>query len=128
MRRSPWVFAAICLLLVLCVRGAGGDRVAGSDDDRRRGDGGCDGDCRCGDGDGGGGAVGTVPAGLVTAVVTRVVDGDTIHVDIGGADYTVRYIGMDTPETVDPNRPVGCYGPEASAHNKSLVEGADGGA
>ena len=63
-----------------------------------------------------------LPSGLTQARVVRVVDGDTIHVEIGGEEYTVRYIGMDTPETVDPNRPVGCYGPEASAHNKQLVE------
>ena len=35
----------------------------------------------------------------------------------------MRYIGVDTPETVDPNRPVGCYGHEASDHNKELVQG-----
>lgn len=51
------------------------------------------------------------------------VDGDTIHVLIDGQDFTVRYIGMDTPETVDPRRPVGCFGAEASAENKRLVEG-----
>ncbi|HEX5368389.1 MAG TPA: thermonuclease family protein, partial [Dehalococcoidia bacterium] len=33
------------------------------------------------------------------------------------------YIGMDTPETVDPRRPVGCFGPEASARNHVLVDG-----
>ena len=64
------------------------------------------------------------PQGNITqAQVTRVVDGDTIEVSIGGTLYRVRYIGIDTPETVDPNRPVGCYGPEASAANKALVEG-----
>jgi len=57
------------------------------------------------------------------AQVTRVVDGDTIEVSIGGTLYRVRYIGIDTPETVAPDRPVGCYGPEASAANKALVEG-----
>jgi micrococcal nuclease len=35
----------------------------------------------------------------------------------------VRYIGIDTPETVDPRRPVGCFGKEASTKNKELVEG-----
>jgi micrococcal nuclease len=64
-----------------------------------------------------------LPGGLTEALVVRVVDGDTIHVEIAGQEFTVRYIGMDTPETVDPNRPVGCYGPEASAHNKELVQG-----
>ena len=65
----------------------------------------------------------SLPDGLTEARVVRVVDGDTIVVEIAGGEYHLRYIGVDTPETVDPNRPVGCYGPEASAHNKSLVEG-----
>ena len=53
----------------------------------------------------------------------RVVDGDTIDVLIGGEQLRLRYIGIDTPETVDPRRPVGCFGKEASAHNRELVEG-----
>jgi micrococcal nuclease len=53
----------------------------------------------------------------------RVVDGDTIKVRINGQTYTVRYVGMDTPETVAPNRPVEYMGPEASAKNKALVSG-----
>ncbi len=63
-----------------------------------------------------------VPAGQ-QARVTRVVDGDTIDVQMAGITYRVRYIGMDTPETVDPRRPVGCYGREASQRNHELVEG-----
>lgn len=55
--------------------------------------------------------------------VLEVVDGDTIKVDISGKEYTVRYIGIDTPETVDPRRPVGCFGKEASNENKKLVSG-----
>lgn len=46
--------------------------------------------------------------------VDRVVDGDTAEVEFGGQPRTVRLIGVDTPETVDPNRPAGCYGEEAS--------------
>jgi len=57
------------------------------------------------------------------AKVTRVVDGDTIEVMMGGTTYKVRYIGIDTPETVDPRRPVGCYGREASERNRRLVQG-----
>jgi micrococcal nuclease len=57
--------------------------------------------------------------------VTDVVDGDTIRVSIGGTTYTVRYIGIDTPETVDPNSPVMWMGPEASAANRALVAGKD---
>jgi micrococcal nuclease len=57
------------------------------------------------------------------ATVTRVVDGDTIEVAIGGREFTVRYIGIDTPETVAPGRPVEWMGREASAANARLVEG-----
>ena len=53
-------------------------------------------------------------------LVTRVIDGDTIEIEGG---QRVRYIGIDTPETVDPRRPVGCFGGEASVKNKELVEG-----
>ena len=59
----------------------------------------------------------------VTARVVRVVDGDTIEVALGGGTDDVRYIGVDTPETVKPGEPVQCYGPEASAFNHRLVEG-----
>lgn len=52
--------------------------------------------------------------------VTRVVDGDTIEIEGG---ERVRYIGIDTPETVDPRKPVQCFGVEASNKNKELVEG-----
>ena len=55
------------------------------------------------------------------ATVVDVVDGDTIDVRIAGRDERVRLIGIDTPETVDPDRPVGCYGPEASARTKDLL-------
>jgi micrococcal nuclease len=47
--------------------------------------------------------------------VVAVVDGDTVDVDWAGQRERVRLLGVDAPETVDPNRPVGCYGPEASA-------------
>ncbi|MGH9136678.1 MAG: thermonuclease family protein [Acidimicrobiales bacterium] len=48
-------------------------------------------------------------------VVVNVVDGDTLEVDIGGRVERVRLVGIDTPESVDPDRPVECHGPEASA-------------
>ncbi len=51
------------------------------------------------------------------------VDGDTIEVSIEGSEEDVRYIGVDTPETVKPGSPVECYGPQASAANHRLVEG-----
>ena len=55
------------------------------------------------------------------ARVTGVVDGDTLRVRLGRHTETVRLIGVDTPETVHPDRPVGCFGPEASAHTKALL-------
>lgn len=55
--------------------------------------------------------------------VVRAVDGDTIRVDRNGEEIVVRFIGLDTPETVAPDRPVECYGPEASARTAELVEG-----
>ena len=63
------------------------------------------------------------PVGLEAAFVINVVDGDTIDVLIGGRELRVRYIGIDTPETVDPQRPVECFGREASKRNRELVEG-----
>ena len=61
--------------------------------------------------------------GLVVAQVTRVIDGDTIDVSISGEVFRVRYIGMDTPETVHPTKPVEWMGKEASEANKQLVDG-----
>ncbi len=58
-----------------------------------------------------------------TALVARVVDGDTIEARIDGEVEDVRYIGVDTPETVKPGAPVQCFGPQASAFNHRLVEG-----
>lgn len=60
---------------------------------------------------------------LVLYQVLRVIDGDTIEVMFEGEKKTVRYIGIDTPETVHPSKPVECMGKEASVYNKSLVEG-----
>ena len=72
-----------------------------------------------GDDDGGRGAAG--PAG--EGQVVKVVDGDTIHVLVGGRREKVRYIGIDTPETHHPTKPVQCYGVKASAYNARLVGG-----
>jgi endonuclease YncB( thermonuclease family) len=58
---------------------------------------------------------------LQQVVVDRVVDGDTLSITIGGAPYKVRIIGVDTPETVDPRRPVMCYGAEATSKTKELI-------
>ncbi len=59
------------------------------------------------------------------ARVERVVDGDTIKVDLGGRTERVRYIGVDTPETVKPGTAPQCFGHEASARNSTLVAGRD---
>ena len=56
------------------------------------------------------------------AYVSRVVDGDTVEVQIGDREEDVRYIGVDTPETVKPEEPVQCFGPQASDFNHRLVE------
>ena len=55
------------------------------------------------------------------AIVTHVVDGDTIDVRIGGRDERVRLIGIDTPETKKPDTPIECFGPEASAFTASIL-------
>lgn len=55
--------------------------------------------------------------------VKKVVDGDTIQVEIKGESKTIRFIGINTPETVDPRRPVQCFGVEASNETKKLLEG-----
>jgi micrococcal nuclease len=55
--------------------------------------------------------------------VTRVVDGDTIWVDNNGQRLKIRMIGLDTPETVDPRKPVRCFGREASAQAKTILGG-----
>ncbi len=63
----------------------------------------------------------TEAAGL--ARVERVVDGDTIKVRLDGRLETVRYIGVDTPETKKPGTPVQCFGKAASHENERLVDG-----
>jgi len=69
-------------------------------------------------------AVGSEPTGPTQeARVVRIVDGDTIRVQIGGQEFPLRYIGIDTPETVHPSRPVEWMGREASDANRALVEG-----
>jgi micrococcal nuclease len=60
-----------------------------------------------------------LPAG--SARVVQIVDGDTVTVDVGGAEETVRLLGIDTPETVHPTRPVECFGAEASARLAELI-------
>lgn len=72
----------------------------------------------CGSGGGGEG----MPSHVRVHVI-RAVDGDTALVRLDGrADY-VRYIGVDTPETVKPGTPVQCFGPQASDLDHRLVDG-----
>jgi len=58
-----------------------------------------------------------------TAPVVRVVDGDTIRVGLPSGEEPVRYIGIDTPESVKPGAPVECFAKRASAYNERLVAG-----
>ena len=94
----------IVVLLVLAAAG-GGASASGLLDGAGPGDG------------GGGGGVASVGR------VVRVVDGDTIAVQLGATREKVRYIGVDTPETKDPRRPVQCYGQKAADFNARLVDG-----
>lgn len=69
---------------------------------------------------------GSDPSPPGTGTVAQVVDGDTIEVALGPRTETVRLLGIDTPETVEPGAPVDCFGPEASARTKALLpEGAE---
>ena len=78
------------------------------------------------------------PGGFEVARVTRVIDGDTIEVEIveraegpgaGAAEmgerHDVRLVGIDTPESVDPRSPVECFGEEASAATTALIDGEE---
>lgn len=56
------------------------------------------------------------------AKVTEVIDGDTVRVEVHGQPETVRLIGVDAPETIAPNRPIGCFGREASEFTKQTLE------
>jgi micrococcal nuclease len=58
-----------------------------------------------------------------TAVVTRVVDGDTVEASYRGAIIDIRLIGIDTPETVHPIEPVECFGPAASRFTTASLSG-----
>ncbi len=55
------------------------------------------------------------------ATVVDIIDGDTLRVRLARRTQTVRMIGIDTPETVHPTKPVGCFGPQASAFTKSQL-------
>lgn len=63
----------------------------------------------------------TPVASLSGTFVTKVIDGDTIDVSINGTKEKVRLIGIDTPEIVDPRKPVQCFGREASQKTKEVL-------
>jgi micrococcal nuclease len=93
-RSFPWF-----LLLGLATALAGGSLLAGGDD-------------------------GDAAGGERLGRVERVVDGDTVRVRIdGGRRETVRLIGIDTPESVTPDRPVECFGPAAARFTRRELDG-----
>lgn len=106
------VLAAAAALLVACAGGAAdlgeGTEPSGS---------------LSGAASGSSGATGPVPVEGVRAFVSRVIDGDTAEVDLRGREVDVRFIGIDTPETVAPDHPVECFGPQASAYTERRLEG-----
>ncbi len=61
--------------------------------------------------------------GFISGVVTRVADGDTASIRVNGEERRVRFLGVDTPETVHPNKPVQYYGKEASNFTKESLTG-----
>lgn len=55
------------------------------------------------------------------ATVVHVLDGDTAIMDIDGAEESVRFLGIDTPEIAHPGEPEECFGPEAAARTEALL-------
>jgi micrococcal nuclease len=64
-----------------------------------------------------------MPRNLTEGRVSRVVDGDTADILVNGERWRVRMLGMDTPEVVAQDRPVECFGRQASARARQLLEG-----
>ncbi|MCS6871984.1 MAG: thermonuclease family protein [Anaerolineae bacterium] len=64
-----------------------------------------------------------MPRMLTEGRVSRVVDGDTADIIVNGERWRVRMLGIDTPESVAQDRPVECFGREASARARQLLEG-----
>lgn len=65
------------------------------------------------------------PLPIFAYEVIEVIDGDTITADIDGHIESVRFLGIDTPEVQNPYRDEECFGEEASARTKELLEGRD---
>ena len=57
----------------------------------------------------------------VLITILKVIDGDTVDIDVDGRTERVRLIGVNTPETKHPTKPIECFGPEASAYLKQLL-------
>ena len=67
---------------------------------------------------------GSESARTTQADVLEVVDGDTIKVQFANGDKeTIRLLGIDTPETHHPTKPVGCFGPEAELYSRENLLG-----
>ena len=66
------------------------------------------------------GSVAVTATAAETATVTKIVDGDTIDVLRDGAEVRVRLLNVDTPESVDPDEPVQCLGPESTEFLETL--------
>jgi micrococcal nuclease len=66
---------------------------------------------------------GSHQAAMREVYVLQVLDGDTIVVADSDRRETIRLLGVDTPETHHPTKPVQCYGPEAAAYTRSRLEG-----
>lgn len=66
-------------------------------------------------------AAGAAAAARTGASIVEVMDGDTVKVQVAGRAETLRLIGLNTPESVDPRRPVECFGRVASARMKELL-------
>jgi micrococcal nuclease len=112
--------SALTWLLVLAAVAAAGSRLSGPSGSGR-------GSVSSGGGAGFGadtrGGLPVAAGQTLSAVVTRVVDGDTVKVQAAGGQDTVRYIGIDTPESVKPDTPVQCFAKAASHRNAELVAG-----
>lgn len=66
-------------------------------------------------------SVGTKPVDAQIAQVIKVIDGDTVDVRLNNQTIRLRLIGIDTPESVDPRKPVQCFGIEASNYTKNVL-------
>ena len=64
---------------------------------------------------------GAITENKVLVTILTVIDGDTVDIEIDGQTERVRLIGVNTPETKHPTKPIECFGPEASAYMTQLL-------